>query len=380
MGMFFSSLHIHTAPGLTADAVADAISVAWGKQGYRRTEDPKDAALTLDLLSPEDGSWFSLQSEDLELNDPQSVKALAGPLSAELHTAVLAVSCFDSDYLFLNWIDDAKKLDAWANVGHCPGVVPRMTRFAPWEQCVDDPKAFRRIIKADRIFAEDVLAELAPLLDLPAAKALPVEEIRSGSRKLLFSLEAMPEAGEAPRLALPVFDLMPCTPGKDKIITAINRGGASRGLGIAFAGPWVERDEIRITALRLESCLDRYPRSILPLTAEKRQDANGNWILYAEVPDFPIPQAVSPGLSPMKKLREEFARTFGVRFTPEGDPRKFLDITVVFIPLENVQGQCGWCVWAKQASKEAFIRQYNETWSRNPKARVPALDPDDFDL
>lgn len=379
MGLSFSSLHFRRTPTLTRERAAEAVCAAWERQGYRRVEYAQDAELTLELLGAEDSAWFSLQSEDLDLSGPDSMRRLAAPLSRDLGTAVLAVSCIDSDCLCLNWIDEAKKLDAWANVGSCPGPAPRRTRFHPWKKVVPDLSVFRRIIKADYLFAEEALHALAPILELRESQALPDGMEHPEALKLYFTCPDAPASQGHPKLVIPTFEQMPCRPETPFFLSAVNRGDPSRGLAIAFYGPWVEHDEIRITDLQLESDMDKYPRRTQPLTAEKTQDGKGNWILLAEVPHFPLP-AARPTHSSMKQLREEFARSFGVRFTPMGASRKYLDISVIFIPLEDVSGQCGWCVWSHAGSREAYIRQYNELWSRIPNSGVELLDPNDYDL
>ena len=75
-----------------------------------------------------------------------------------------------------------------------------------------------------------------------------------------------------------------------------------------------------------------------------------------------------------------------MRFTPEGNARKRLDITVHFIPLKNpMDGQCGWRVWAGYESKRAFIEATNKRNASLPKEFQEAeafkqMNPDDFDL
>ncbi len=379
MGMFFSSLHFHRTAALTHERVVEAVSAAWERQGYRRTSSPEGADVTLELLEAEGSAWFSLQSEDLDFSGLESIRELAAPLSRDLDTAVLAVSCDDSDYLFLNWIDEAAGLDAWANVGRCPGRVPRRSGFSAWRKIVPDLDTFRRVIKTDYVFAEESLLALAPILDLPETQSLPGIEEHPDAMRLYFACPDAPTSQGHPRLTFLVCDGEPCRAGKIEFLDVLNRGDASRGLAVAFTGPWVEHDEIRITDLRLESDFSKHPHSTQPLTLEKIQDQNGNWVLLAKAPHFPLP-ASRRMLSPMKQLSEDHARSFGVRFTPEGDSRKYLDIHVVFIPLEDPVGQCGWCVWAHSGSREAYIRQHNESWSRIPGQQDMLLDPNDYDL
>lgn len=135
----------------------------------------------------------------------------------------------------------------------------------------------------------------------------------------------------------------------------------------------------------MEYALDHYPRKTIPLQLEKRKTQNGQWIYYAELPEFPIREGVKEDLPWKRKSAEEQKREFGVRFTPEGNPRKLLDITVHFIPLKNPEGQCGWCVWWYYGSKRAFIEEYNQSWNEilqmhHSTDGIDLLNIDDYDL
>ncbi|MBP5294861.1 MAG: hypothetical protein J6Y95_03995, partial [Lachnospiraceae bacterium] len=87
------------------------------------------------------------------------------------------------------------------------------------------------------------------------------------------------------------------------------------------------------------------------------------------------------GLPRHKAMNEEFKREFGVRFTPEGNERKRLDIAVFLIPLKNYEeGQCGWCVWWPFKSKKAFIENHNRTWGTGLFSGPKLLDASALDL
>ena len=83
----------------------------------------------------------------------------------------------------------------------------------------------------------------------------------------------------------------------------------------------------------------------------------------------------------MEKTSE---RSIGVRFTPNGNVRKFLDITVAFLPQSNpTQGQCAWCVWRHYESKRAYIEAYNNDQLQLHEmygAPLNLIDPDMYDL
>lgn len=79
---------------------------------------------------------------------------------------------------------------------------------------------------------------------------------------------------------------------------------------------------------------------------------------------------------------------FGVRFTPHGNERKFLDIRVRFIPLAHPRGQCCWYAWKGHPSKVAYIEDYNAMLDKMgigtvvdlEKVGLNKLNPKDHDL
>ena len=178
--------------------------------------------------------------------------------------------------------------------------------------------------------------------------------------------------------------LLPCKPGKPEYWSVINEGGASLGVRIVFFGFHPENDEITLENVTLCYQNERGQRIDKPLELKKIVLAGGTPALCASDPDFKISSAPAPDLPPMAQQKKMFARSFGVRFTPRGNERKFLDITVAFIPLANpVQGQCSWRVWGKYPTKKSYIEAHNHASEQDQKLYgVPAdlIDPAAYDL
>lgn len=133
----------------------------------------------------------------------------------------------------------------------------------------------------------------------------------------------------------------------------------------------------------LEYDLGKSPRTRIPIELEKCQMKDGRWMYWWEDRNFQIPPKVNQELGLIKVMKLESKRKFGIRFTPYGNSRKFLDIRVVFIPLENrIDGQCTWCVWNKSYhSKREYIESSNKNWTgfgANWEKQI--LNPDDYDL
>lgn len=382
MGFFFSNLQIRKTETVSKDTAFALLAERLEARGFSRVGKADEADLTVSVFDT-NGKWISVCSDGIEFDTETSVQSICNPLSQQLKTDVLTVSCFDSDCLLLHRINQISGLDAWAKVGRYPGMKQRSTP-AKWKGLVSDVALWTAALKEEQVFAEDALVKLEPLLELLPDQGrfcseLIAEGLYESAESFFF---ALPEAEKPkpPQLSLHLPSMMPCDIGKDTFVSAINTGGKSFGIAIAFSGSYVETDEIRFRDVQLEFDFDRHPRPTVPLSLEKRQTQDGRWIYYAEAPQFQLPSGVKEGLPPMKALKEQFRRGFGLRFTPEGNARKRLDITVHFIPLKNPEGQCAWCVWMFSGSKRAFVAQHNQTWAQHQPHGAPLLDENELDL
>ena len=166
MGSWFSNLQIRlTEPEhpFAADRIADLLTQTLDLS----LTDKNDADIAITILIPENSQWLTVTSDLIDGNTDSLLHA-AKNISEELKTEVLAISCFDSDYLFLNLIDFQNELDAWASCGRYPdGKAPRKSNFNAWKTHVSDASAFRRIMRAKYILAEECLSAIEPLLSLP---------------------------------------------------------------------------------------------------------------------------------------------------------------------------------------------------------------------
>ncbi len=388
MGWFFSNLHVCKTAAFDTDGFRSALTEILISKGYVPKSNPDEADLSLSIYDA-GGKWISVCSDGLDFYTEESTRDICGPLSDRLSTDVLTISCFDSDGLLLNRINRKLDIVAWLKIGSCPGLKVRST-LRKWTDIVSDAARLKAVASQKYDFAEEALDDLEPLLGLASGQGrfcieLIGEVFTETVQSLYFALPESISQSEPARLTIPAYDLMPCEIGKATIICAVNRGGRSKGLAVAFSGDYVEHEEIRFRDVQLEYAMDRSPRKTIALHLEKRQTQTGQWIYWAELPSFVLPEAVKAGLSPTKAQYEEFKREFGVRFTPEGNARKLLDITVHFIPLKNPEGQCGWCVWLHSGSKKAFIEAHNRTWGEilrkhSPVGGVKLLNADDYDI
>ena len=383
MGNYFFNLHIRKSDSFE-DALNAAVTAYFSEMGCTPA-DMGEADVAVTLCSPADSEWVSLYSEAFTYTDLQ---VLAPRLAQAVGTDVLSLGCVDSDYLSLHWLDPNGSRDLWLNIGETPELPkPRRSNTAAWKAVVRDFDGFRAASKQTYTSAEDFLRTA------PKHLGLSFEQCTGNGapapvKTWYFSA---PQRADAKPTRLSIFapDTAPCKPGIQRTLAVQNQGDASRGICVLFVGDYIESDAVTIDSAEFYYVQRKNgPTTQFPITFEKRQWSNGQWVYCWEDPNFRIPPAVSDNLPPRVKQQKEFERTFGIRFTLRGNPRKFLDIAVVFAPLSNfVDGQCYWCVWAGYPSKRDYIDNKNQSNLESLAYGVPReivdqamIDPDQYDL
>ena len=377
MGAYFSNLHVkksNTDPSLLVSFIAEYFS----EKGYV-SANPDTADFQIALYAPESSDWVSICSEGFAYTD---ILALAPGLSDVCKTDILSTACFDSDYLFVNLLNTEKGFDLWLNIGDTPEIKkPRRSAVASWKGHVADHARFKAAAGRDYVCAEDFLRETQEDLGISFGQCTGFD-LPAAATTLFFS---SPRADNTPltKLTIPMYNLKPCQPGKQSACSVLNQGKASKGICVLFVGSYVESDEITIDNAQF-FYTDKSGESVtIPITFEKRQWTKDLWVYCWENADFLIPPAVSNDLPPQIKMKKELERSFGVRYIPNGNKRKFLDITVVNFE----KGQCGWCVWSRSGSKRNFIRKINESALQRRAYGVPdeiiandLINESDYDL
>lgn len=391
MGSWFSNIHIRKCETVTEPSVAKYINKLLAAQQYFPAESENDADGAVAIVCDEGNQWISVYSDLLSLEEPKSFEKIAAPLSAQLHTDVLGISCFDSDYLYLNLINTDEKTDAWLGIGSASGLgIKRRSGLAAWKNKVHDFTAFSKAAKNKYDFAEEFLENAESCLGLPeqygAASYEYLQDLDPDqkARYFYFKLSDDRKPHEPTKLIPRMFSGMPCFLDKSSYVDGINIGGESRGISVYFLGSYVENDEITFSDVCFVKWKGNEPRSI-PFSLSKVQLADGQWAYYYHDPGFRIPSKVDDRLPVSKRMRVETEHSINVEFVPHGNPRKILDITVVLVPDKNPEGQTGWNVWHRWGSKKAFIDQFNQTWDKyrkqtlNPDTCPPILKEEDYD-
>lgn len=384
MGMTFSNMHIRKNEKFDLNKLKNLVTQNMKEKGYQSLESANGAEVSVIIYAPEDSKWVSVASDEFEFQTYKDAKALACPFSRALETDVLAAACVDSDYLFLNLVNDVDNTDARINTGFVDDTkMKEPADLNSWEKKVSDIKQFKKIIKSEHLFAEDVFYDMAEKVFEMSVSQCVLETgytddlDENALIKMYFS---MPEdtKNEPPKLEIPRFNLMPCKIGESHCVFVANKGGKSQGIGIYFVGDFIENDELTFEDVTFESGYGSDKRKCVPITLEKVKEKNGGYMLYWEDKDFQIPAKVNPNLPLMKREDLEWKREFGVRFTVQGNPRKLLDVQVFIIPLEkyDVEAAAWWCVWKHSGSKEEYIVSHNQRWKDYPEYQI---NRDDFD-
>ena len=387
MGSWFSNLHIRKTETVTGESVCEYIKALLEQKKYTLVECAQDADATIAVTDVPNSQWISICSQAFAHDDPETCKAVAAPLSAQLHTDVLGIACFDSDYLYLNLINTEEAADAWVGIGAGKEVgITRRNNLTAWKKKVADYTAFSAAAKCGYPCAEEFLSAAAGCLGLSADQGCASLDcmqdtgLHAHGRFLYFRQE---EGAEQNGPGLEIWNFryaVPCFDGRENSVSFLNAGQAFRGLSVYFLGPYVEHEEIRFTDVRLEG-LHQMP---MELALKKVQLPDGQWSYHCHVPEIQIPPGIPRRTKPENRYLQQMERMRKIVFVPHGDPRAMLDITVVIAPDRNPDHQARWNIWQPHGSKEAFIKHHNNIWKRvrayetDPNQCLPLLNPEDF--
>lgn len=389
MGSWFSNLNIRRGGAVAVDAVARVLERMLAERGYEAVESAEDADGVLALLAGGDSEWITVCTDLLPLEEPEQFAPLGNALSAQLHADVLGIACFDSDYLWLNLLNADENADGWLGIGSGRELgFTRRNKLTPWKKKVRDYARFAQSAGENHIVADGFLYDNADNLGLPR------EQSSMGVRYLE---EAAPERVAArlyfrQREELRVTEQvelghyennLPCLPGYENHLSAINLGAAGTGLTIWFLVPGGDPEAVTFENVRL-----RQDQQFMPIELAWAQMPDGRWAWHWHDPELPVLPAVTGRMKQEKRRELEAQRRFTIHFTPQGNTRKMLDIQIGFVPDGNPHGGTWWNVWKKYGSREDFIKHHNRTWKwcwsmKDPdddeRGYLPLLKREDFD-
>ena len=139
MVSWFSNLHIRKTDEISKEKICNCVINSLAEQGFTSVKNMQEADVTVAVAEPQNSKWISLYSEIFAHDDPDSCKAVAMPLSSRLHTDVLGIACFDSDYLYLNLINSDENADAWIGIGSGKELgITRRNNLTAWKKKIAD--------------------------------------------------------------------------------------------------------------------------------------------------------------------------------------------------------------------------------------------------
>ncbi|MBQ8293295.1 MAG: hypothetical protein IJX78_05800 [Bacilli bacterium] len=350
MGTYFSNFHIRTKE---AKYIGKEIIGYYESLGMKLV-DAKDVNATISLNITANGDWVSVYSDDFEYED---ILNIAPIISEKSSSDVLAVSCVDSDYLFLNLINKQELIDLWLNIGRSSEVkIKRRSNINSWKTKINNFDLFKVNAKKEYIFAEEFLELSNEYFNLPYEEII-LNDIDNCSFKLYFA--ALEEDNTPPsKLELTSYPVSPTKSNEPVLCRVNNIGRASKGLAIVFSGDYIENDDILIEEASLVVDKGDHVKYI-PIKLQKTRLEKEGYIYYWKNESYKIPKVVSKDLPAKVYDRKRSIESICLRFIPKGKEEKMLNIKVTFIPLTNpIKGQCTWYVWMGHNSKKDYIKKY----------------------
>ena len=171
MGNWFSNMSIRTGGPVTVDAVAKALCRIMDKRGYEPAAEA-DADGVAALVGGENAEWITVCTELLTLAEPEIFAEVGTVLSRELHTDVLGIACFDSDFLWLNLLNADENVDGWVGIGSGKELgFTRRNKLTPWKKKVRDYARFAQCAREEYVLADSFLRDTADCLGLPVSQS-----------------------------------------------------------------------------------------------------------------------------------------------------------------------------------------------------------------
>ena len=383
MGQFFNNIHFLKNTDFDKTHLIDSIIKYMNGKSF--TFDMSSADLSVIIYDPSDSDWISIATDAFEFSSLEVIKNTFNFFSTIGSTCMIAASCYDSDFLQLALNNFETDEEGWLNAGHPEdGMKLKRTSLSPWRPIVKDFNKLKEISSTDYVFAEEAFGEVADLIGMNQKQTTINTNIESYDESELIKLffSAPKEKEDFPQFEIPRANGLPCRIGESNVVSVVNKGGQGKGLGVMFVGDYVENDEITFSDTELQ-LHDNGKWKFIPFELQKGKQRNGKMCYFWTDPDFPIPSSISGNIPFKKRMEMEFEREIGIRFTPQGNPRKVLDIKIVIYPLSNSRnGQASWYVYKSFGSKanyiefhNEYIKKYHTTWNEDE-----LFNPNDYDL
>ncbi len=345
MGFTFSNLQLRYTAVFDADAM-DALAARIAREyALKQVASRDEADVVTAIYHPEGATWVTVVSDVFD-GDPEKQTALAKALSQEYGVPALAISCFDSDFLMLNWLDAERGHDLFASTGSAAAIGlkgMRRSNFAAWRKVLADAEGFKAAMRQDNLFAEEAMIGAAEHLHLPVNQGqacLELLEEMPGAKMYYYAAAVEPDDTEKPILSRSGSSARALI-GMRAHVGFVNEGGASRGVAVILDGADLLSGAVRVADSQILTRKKQHEYHRTPIQFERRMFKDGKERLIAEAPDVRL-QSPPKGLPPMKAFEARINRSIGLEFILEAaDPEggNYAPVTVFMIPKENWAGQ-----------------------------------------
>lgn len=167
MGQFFTNIHIRKIDTFDVDIMKEYLIEEMKKQGFEVLSDESAADAALNIYAPKESDWISICSDLIDFENAEDSKKFITPLSEKFSTDVMSVGCFDSDYLFVNLMNENEKIDGWINIGRYEDMpFLRRTALAAWKKRIKEIDILKEIVHTEYVFAQEAMEALGEFMNL----------------------------------------------------------------------------------------------------------------------------------------------------------------------------------------------------------------------
>ena len=336
MGLFLNNIQVW-ADG-TDGALMDRLALlSVGGLYMQRVESEKDADIETRLITAKGSKWITIISDRLD-GDYEFMEKLQFDIAEKEKLPALTVCCIDSDFVYLQLLEpDGGRL--FASTGRSyEGRMPIVEHPLRWRKYLSSLPAFHMALAKKQVFAEDNLAKAAPALNMDIEQARAMMDSEYGEcdvKRYFFSFPNYDPDRELPLLNY--CRLPPNFYEGENTLEVENARDRGRGVKVEFSGPVIDGNKAEISKVQL---FDAETDKSSELALTRAKDAEGNALLIAEAPDFPLPRVMDDRLptrmAEMRKLYVSYTVT-----VPGGALLKNEDrMSVRVIPLQNPDGWC----------------------------------------
>ena len=335
-------------------------------RGFRVNNTKPEFSFT---ISPLGKGWCSVRCE---LFDGDNFPEYASSLSEALGSPALLLSCFDSDFIWLQ-LHKGGKSDA-ACIGTPFNDEPPTPSKDFWLDFVHDFDRFTEILSAKFIFAEEILIPLGGLIGFDGEALLSPDAacLSIGFSSIKPAEKPYVEEG------CPCFALHgdfygqnnPYQRNKNSAITFLNLGGPGRGLTVITESPDLDREDIFLENTSISHGVlnpdgsSHFNGDLTFFCFSRCKLADGSIQWCAELPEFQIPKGLNTnwtGSSWKKSSIVKSSCCIVFRYVLR-TPVFFSALRFTFIPHENPDGCYIWDVKDCHYTAEMYEAICREPW------------------